>query len=88
MCDVSSSHRWDTSARAHVHTPSLYLRNGFADRVQICCVVCSSLVKRFSHVMGDISHSSLHVRTCTPHISISGTAWTIALKFIVHLGTN
>ena len=25
------------SARAHVHTPSLYLRNGFADCAQICC---------------------------------------------------
>ena len=75
----------------HVRTctpPSLYLRNGLADRVQICCVVCSPLVKKFSHVMGDISHSSLHVRTCTPRISISGTTWTIALKFIVHLGTN
>ena len=57
------------SARAHVHTPSLYIRNGLTDRAQICCVVESLFVTRFSHVMGHISHCGLHApRTCTPHI--------------------
>ena len=73
------------SARAHVLTPSLYIRNGLTDRAQICCVVESLFVTRFSHVMGHISHCGLHVRTCTPHIYISGTAWPIALKFVVYL---
>ena len=76
------------SAHAHVHTPSLYLRNGLTDRAQICCVVGSLLVTRLSHVMGHISHCDLHVRTCTPHICISGMAWPIALKFVVNLWPN
>ena len=76
------------SAHAHVHTPSLYLRNGLTDRAQIYCVVGSLLVTRLSHVMDHISHCDLHVRTCTPHICISGMAWPIALKFVVNLWPN
>ena len=57
MCHVT--HFTLRSARAHVHTPYLYLRNGLTDRAQICCVVGSLLVTR-------LSHCGLHVRTCTP----------------------
>ena len=71
---IQYSHRWGVSARAHVHTPSLPLRNGSADRVQICCVIGSPLVKRFSTCHGSHSHCGLHVRTCTPHLCISETA--------------
>ena len=49
---------------------------------QICSVVQSLFVTRFSHVMGHISHCGLHMRACTTHICISGTAWPIALKFV------
>ena len=82
------SHFTLRSARAHVHTPYLYLRNGLTNRAQICCVVGSLLVTRLSQVMGHISHCGLHVRTCTPHICSSGTAWPIALKFVVHVWPN
>ena len=53
-----------------MHIPSLHLRNGSTDHVQICCAVGSPLLKRFSHVTCHISHCGLHVRTCTP-ISVS-----------------
>ena len=38
--------------------------------------------------MGHISHCDLHLRTCTPHICISGMAWPITLKFVVNLWPN
>ena len=82
------SHFTLRSASAHVHTPPLYIRNGLTDRAQICCVVGSVLVTRLSHVMGHILHCDLQVRTCTPHICISGMAWPIALKFVVNLWSN
>ena len=34
---LCSSHGWGISARAHVHTALVYLRNGSADCVQIWC---------------------------------------------------
>ena len=68
-----------------MRTPYLYLRNGSADFAQICREVGSPLATRFSRVMGDIPHCSLHVRTGTPHTCISGMAWPILLKFVVHL---
>ena len=71
-----------------MRTPYLYLRNGTADSAQICGVVGSPLATRFSHVMGDIPHCNLHVRTGTPHTWISGMARPISLKFVVHLETH
>ena len=66
------------SARAHVQTALLYLRNGLADRVQFWCVGFESIPKCFPQVMGWVS---LHVRTCRPRFCISGTAWPIEFNF-------
>ena len=54
---------WSISARAHVHTALLYLRNGLTDCVQIWYVGWGSLSACFPQVMGGVA--SLHVRTCT-----------------------
>ena len=59
---LNTSHGWGISARAHVQTALLYLRNGLADWVQIWYVGWGSLSTCFPQVMG----ASLHVRTCTP----------------------
>ena len=45
---LCSSHGWGISARAHVHTAVLYLRNGSADCVQIWCGCLESLPKCFT----------------------------------------
>ena len=68
MCHIS--HCGLHVCSVHVHTPSLYMRNGLTDRAQICCVVGSLLVTRFSHVMGHIPHCGLHGRRYvhTPHL--------------------
>ena len=69
---------WGASARAHVHTTFLYLRNGLADYVQIWCMGGGSLTTCFPQVAGRVS---LHVRTCTPRFCISETARPIVFKF-------
>ena len=52
-----------TSARAHVHTPSPYLANGWADCVQILCVTRDQLDKSFTQVKVR-EGMQLHVRAC------------------------
>ena len=78
-----SSHGWGISARAHVQTALLYLRNGLADWVQFWCVGFESIPKCFPQVMDWVS---LHVRTCRPRFCISGTAWPIEFNFGVWVG--
>ena len=75
--------RVPSSARAHVHTALLYLRNGLTDCVRIWWVGCGPWTMCFPQVMGGIS---LHVRTCTPRFCISGMAWPIVFKFGVWVG--
>ena len=77
--------RVPSSARAHVHTALLYLRNGLTDCVRIWWVGCGPWTMCFPQVMGGIS---LHVRTCTPYLRISRTDWPIVLKFDVWLDTQ
>ena len=54
-CSACSNHGWECSARAHVHTALLYLRNGLADCVQMWCVGLWSLPKCFTRVMGEMN---------------------------------
>ena len=49
-------HGWGISARAHVHTALLYLRNGSTDGVQIWYVGWRSLSTCFPQVMGGVGH--------------------------------
>ena len=65
------------SARAHVHTRFPYLGNGLADCVKHWCVARAPLPSCFTQIRGSVN---LHVRTCTPHCHISGTAGQIALN--------
>ena len=53
---LNTIHGWGISARAHVHTALLYLRNGLTDCVQIWYVGWRSLSKCFSQVMGGVGH--------------------------------
>ena len=77
---------WGISARAHVHTALLYLRNGLTDCVQIWYVGWRSLSKCFPQVMGGVGISArAHVH---PHLRISGSEWPIVLKFDVWLETQ
>ena len=69
-CSTCSKHGRGTSARVHVHTALLYLRNGLADCIQIWCVGWGSLPKCFPQVMGGVHP---HVRTCAPLFCISRT---------------
>ena len=62
----------------HVHTPLLYLENGWTDCAEIWHVASGQLVMWLPHVYGGVN---MHVRTCTPHFYISGTAEPIALTF-------
>ena len=75
---LCSSQGWGISARVHVHTPLLYLENGWTDCADIWHVASGQLVMRLPHVYGGVT---MHVRTCTPHFYISGTAEPIALRF-------
>ena len=75
---LCSSQGWGISARAHVHTPLLYLENDWTDCADIWHVASGQLVMRLPHVYGGVT---MHVRTCTPHFYISGTAEPIALRF-------
>ena len=75
---MSAGHFWGASARAHVHTPLLYLENGWTDCADIWHVASGQLVMWLPHVYGGVT---MHVRTCTPHFYISGTAEPIALRF-------
>ena len=49
-------HGWGISARAHVHTALLYLRNGSTDCVQIWYVGWGSLSRCFPQAMGGVGH--------------------------------
>ena len=60
--------------------PFLYLGNRWAPCAEIWWVVRNPVAMRF---MQDIGWVPLHVRTCTPHLRISGTDWPIVLKFDV-----
>ena len=53
---LCSSHGWGISARAHVHTTLLYLRNALTDCVQIWYVGWRSLIKCFPQFMGGVGH--------------------------------
>ena len=50
------------SARAHVHTPLLYLENGWTDWADIWHVASGYLVMWLPHVYRGVT---MHVRTCT-----------------------
>ena len=78
------------SARAHVHTPLLYIRNGMTDCVQIWYVDWRSLSTCFPQVMGGASlHVGISARAHVhPHLSISGSEWPIVLKFDLWLETQ
>ena len=80
---LCSSHGCGISARAHVHTALLYIRNGWADWVQFWCVSWGSWTRCLTQVVGGVS---LHVRTCRPHFCISGSAWPIGFNFGVWVG--
>ena len=51
---LNTSHGWGISARAHVQTALLYLRNGLADWVQFWCVSWGSWTRCLTQVMGGI----------------------------------
>ena len=53
---LNTIHGWGISARAHVHTAPLYLRNDLTDCVQIWYVGWSSLSKCFPQVMGEVKY--------------------------------
>ena len=53
---LTTSHGWGISARAHVHTALLYLRNGLTDCVQIWYVGWASLSTCFPQVRGGVGH--------------------------------
>ena len=53
---LTTSHGWGISARAHVHTALLDLRNGLTDCVQIWYVGWASLSTRFPQVRGGVGH--------------------------------
>ena len=61
---LNTSHEWGISARAHVQTALLYLRNGLADCVQIWYVGwgVTKYVLSTSHGWGG---TTLHMHTCT-----------------------
>ena len=80
---LCSSHGWGISARSHVQTALLYLRNGSADWVQFWCWSWGSWTRCLTQVMGGVS---LHMRTCTPRFCISGTAWPIGFNFGMWVG--
>ena len=69
---------WVASARAHVHTPILYFRNGWADCVQTLCLARDPSVTTSPQVVGVVA---LRVRACIPLVYISGSAGPIVLKF-------
>ena len=57
---------WGISARAHVHTAILYLRNGLTDCVQIWYVGWRSLSKCFPQVMGGVGYLCTCARAPPP----------------------
>ena len=83
---LNTIHGWGISARAHVHTALLHLRNGLTDCVQIWYVGWRSLSTCFPQVMGEVGISArAHVH---PYLRISGSEWPIVLKFDVWLETQ
>ena len=77
--------RYDVFARARVHTPFLYLGNGWDDCVQTLCVAWDQLDMCLTQVRDGVH---MHVRTCIPRFYISGTAVQIVLKLGVQVGTH
>ena len=68
---LTTSHGWGISARAHVHTALLYLRNGLTDCVQSWYVGCASLSKCFPQVRGGVGHLCMCARAPpSPHLRI------------------
>ena len=64
---LNTIHGWGISARAHVYTALLYLRNDLTDCVQIWYVDWRSLSKCVPQVMGGVGHlCTCALRTCTP----------------------
>ena len=63
---LNTSHGWSISARAHVHTALLYLRNGLTDCVQILYVGWGSLNTYFPQVMGGVGHICTCARALPP----------------------
>ena len=89
-----TSHGWSISARAHVHTALLHLRNGLTDCVYIWYVGWGSLSRYVSWGSLSTSHgwggASLHVRTYTPsspyfkiRLTIFAKIWYVARDPIV-----
>ena len=69
-----------------MHIALLYLRNGSTDCVEIWYVGWRSLSTCFPQVMGGVGISArAHVH---PHLRISGSEWSIVLKFDVWLETQ
>ena len=66
---LKTIHGWGISARAHVHTAHLYLRNGLTDCVQIWYVGWRSLSKCFPQVMGGVGYHCTCARA--PPTSVS-----------------
>ena len=84
---LDTIHGWGISARAHVHTALLYLRNGLTDCVSnlVCGFEVTKYVLSTNHGVGwDIS-ARAHVHA---HLRISGSEWPIVLKFDVWLETQ
>ena len=65
---LNTSHGWGISARAHVQTALLYLRNGLADWVQFWCVSCT--FARASPVSLSLKPFSLDIEA-TPKTDLS-----------------
>ena len=72
-------------ARAHVHTPLLYLGNGWTDCADIWHVASDQLVRWLQHAHRGVT---MHVSTCTPRFYILGTAELIVLKFVTWVETD
>ena len=77
------SHFTLRSARAHVHTPYLYLRNGLADCAQICCEFMTQPVARWAVcAVGDL-RGGRFARLAV--YAVGGLrSWWFALKFVVN----
>ena len=86
---LNTIHGWSISARAHVHTTLLYLRNGLTDCVQIWYVCWRrSLSTCFPQVMGGVGHLCTCARAPpSPYLGIRVTncakIWCVARDPIV-----
>ena len=83
---MSVGHFWGASARAHVHTPHLYLENGWTDCAEIWHVASGQLVKWLPQINGGVTIARAHVHTLTPRIYL-GNGWTDCAD-IWHVGSD